>query len=87
MQALITKVHNLVIDGELLKGHGGGLLAKLNQILEKIDHGKIKPAVNQLEAFKHQVSGYINSGHLTTAQGNELIEWANEIINDMTTSQ
>jgi hypothetical protein len=50
-----------------------GLKSKLDAVLEAIAGGKTNVACNKLNDFISQVTGYINNGTLTSAQGQPLI--------------
>ena len=70
-------VQALIDDSTLNKGQGNSLTSKLDNIIEKFEDGKNKPACNQLNAFTQHVDSLIDDGVLTSAQGQPLIDQAN----------
>jgi len=73
-------VQGLVDTGALNQGQGNALMNKLDQAINKLDQGKITQAINHLQAFINQVNDFINTGVLTPAEGQPLIDAANRII-------
>jgi len=70
-------VQDLIDDGTLNKGQGNSLTSKLENIINKFEDGKNKPACNQLNAFTQQVDSLVDDGVLTSAEGQPLIDQAN----------
>ena len=70
-------VQALIDDSTLNKGQGNSLTSKLDNIIEKFEDGKNKPACNQLNAFTQHLDSLIDDGVLTSAQGQPLIDQAN----------
>lgn len=83
IENLIANVENLVNTEILNKGQGNALIAKLEAALKSLDKGNAQAACNQLQAFVNQVNAFINSGKLTPEQGQELINAANAVINEL----
>ncbi|MGH7493499.1 MAG: SBBP repeat-containing protein [bacterium] len=80
IQGLIEKVQTLVAASALNQGNGNALISKLEAAIKQLDQGHTHPAINQLEAFTNQVNAFLNSGKLTSAQGQPLLDGANQII-------
>jgi hypothetical protein len=68
-----------LMPGTLDSGQGNALISKLQEAIRKIDRGNVA-AINQLQAFINQVNSLISDGVLTAAQGQPLIDTANDII-------
>ncbi len=83
IRLIIDKINDLVTNGALKKSKAKGLIAKLNGAIKKIDKGNNNPAINQLNAFINQVNGFINAGKLSSTVGQELIDDANDVINQL----
>jgi hypothetical protein len=66
---LIGDVESLVAAEILNNGQGNALISKLENIRRRIEHGKIRPAVNQLVAFIQQVQDFVAEAILTPEQG------------------
>jgi len=81
IQDLINEVDALVAAGKLNQGQGNALKAKLNAAMQQLNKGKTNTAINQLQAFINQVNAFINAGILSPADGQALIDAANNIIN------
>jgi len=79
-EGLIVQVHSLIARGALSQGRGNALIAKLDGAIKQLEKGKTKTAVNELQAFINQVNAMINSGVLSPAEGQPLIDAANAII-------
>lgn len=77
---LIAKVQALKAAGVLNKGQANALIVKLQAAKKNIDNGNINTAINELGAFINQVNDFVSDGILTTAQGEELVDAANAII-------
>ena len=76
-------IRDLLADGVLNKGQANALLKKLAHAQAMIARGKTKTAINGLNAFINQVEAWISSGILTAAQGEPLIEAAENVIADI----
>ena len=75
IQGLIAQVQAL--QPPLSGQQGQGLISKLNAALSAINNGQTNVACNKLNDFINQVTGYINNGTLSPAQGQPLINSAN----------
>ena len=64
----------------LNNGQANALTSKLEAAKQNLDQGNTTAAINQLQAFINQVNDFINSGVLTAAEGQPLIDSANDII-------
>jgi CSLREA domain-containing protein len=80
IEGLIEKVGDLVAQGVLNGGQGNALIAKLEAAIRQIDRGNVQTAINQLEAFVNQVNALMYADILPPAEGQPLIDAANEII-------
>lgn len=80
---IIVKISKFVLDGKLKEEKANGLIAKLYNVIIKIDEGKLKPAVNQINPFINQVKGFIVARKISQAYGNELIDDANAGIGEL----
>ena len=58
---LTEELENAITSGDL-GSNTGGLLAKLDQIMNKLDSGNVNSACNQLNAFINQLDGIISNG-------------------------
>ena len=83
IEALIEHVEALVAAGSLTERQGAGLLAKIQEISAKIEAGQTGATCNQLNSFIHQVNVFIGNGTLTPAEGQPLIDLANELQSDV----
>jgi hypothetical protein len=80
IEGLIEKVETLVAAGSLNQGQGNALIAKLEAAIQQLDHGNVQTAINQLRAFVSQMNTFISAGTVPPAQGQPLIDYANQII-------
>lgn len=78
--SLIDQVQALVDAGLLNGGQGNSLISKLEAAKKQLDKNNRTPAINELQAFINEVDADINSGKLTPAQGEPLIDAAHVII-------
>jgi uncharacterized repeat protein (TIGR01451 family) len=77
IQNMINSINGLPLSGTQKQG----LISKLQAASDAINDGKTNVACNKLSDFINQVTGYINNGSLTSAQGQPLINSANNIRN------
>jgi hypothetical protein len=77
---LIEQIDDLVAGGSLNSGQGNALEAKLEAALQKIEDGQTSAAVNELNAFIKQVQSYVKAGTLSAAEGDALIDAANDLL-------
>ncbi len=82
VEVLKARVDALVISGILNQGQGLSLESKLNLVLLKVP-GQPCVAVQAIKGFADEVSAYVRSGRLTTAQGLPLIELADAILGQL----
>ena len=67
-----------MLDGDI-DNYAGGLLAKLEQIMNKLDDENVNAACNQLGAFINQLSSLIANGELSSEIGNPILDAATGI--------
>lgn len=79
IQDLITRVLALPLTGQ----QSQGLVSKLQAALDAVNTGKTNVACNKLADFISQVTGFINNGTLTSAQGQPLIVSAAKVRNTL----
>ena len=77
---LVVTIQSLQSSGDLTAGQAANLRAQLDAAKKQYDKGNINPTVNQLKIFINQVNSYINSGVLTSEEGQPLIAAANNLI-------
>jgi len=80
IQDVITDVQDLVDTGVLAGGNGNALVVKAQGAIDKLDEGKVTPAINKLNAFINQVNVFVDNGKLPHDQGQLLIEAAEAAI-------
>ncbi len=73
-------IQDLVAGGVLNAGEGNSLTVKLDAAIKKLGENQPRVAVNQLLAFVNQVKALVQSGRLTPAQGQFLIDQVRSII-------
>ena len=73
LQRCTVPVADLEAAGVLTKGQAHSFVNKINLATAALNDGKNTPALNKLEAFQNEASGYVNSGKITPEQGDELI--------------
>jgi hypothetical protein len=83
-QLIINDVARLVAQGVLNKGNGNALTAKLQAAIQQMNRGNFQTATNQLRAFINQVNAFIQARKLSQAQGQALINAAQNIILQIT---
>ncbi len=77
---LVNQVNGLASSDVLNPSDAGSLTEKLNAAKVSLDTGKTNAGVNQLKAFINQVNAFVRSRRLTAAQGQLLIDAANQAI-------
>src|SRR4029077_5056268 len=77
---IVNQVNTLVSSGVLNSGNGSALTTRLNNAITNLNGGNKNAGVNQLNAFINQVNAFQNSGKLTAAQAQALINEANQAI-------
>ena len=80
IEALAGEVNDLLAAGTLSQDQADGLLDKLQQVRAKLDADQREAAGQQMEAFVHQVEGFVNASVLTAEQAQPLIDAARGII-------
>jgi hypothetical protein len=83
VQTIAGQVGALVTAGALNQGQGNSLLAKLNAVTAKINQGNTTAAINLLQAFINHCQSLVDSGVLTAAEGESLIDAATALINQL----
>jgi Tol biopolymer transport system component len=76
-------VEELVLQGILNTGEANALTVKLDAVKRRIDQGKVNPAVNMLGSFINQVNALVNSGRLSEADAQVLIEAAENAVSQL----
>jgi len=69
-----------LIGGSFNSGQANALQSSLNTALSKLNQGNTTAAVNTLQAFINKVQAQVKSGNLSSADGQDLINAANEVI-------
>jgi pullulanase len=83
IEFLIDDVEALVTAGVLNDGQGNALIAKLEGALVKLNDGQAHVSINRLQAFVNQVYDFVEDGILSPSQGQDLMDKANSIINQI----
>jgi hypothetical protein len=78
VQKIIDELDALMESGDI-GSNSNGLLAKLEQIIDKLDSNNTAAACNQLGAFINQVEGLIANGNLPAGEGQPILDYANNI--------
>lgn len=76
-------VQGLVDGGVLTQNQADGLIDRLNAVPAKVIKGQVQPAIDQLGSFMDQVRDFIAAGKLTAAQGQQLIDAVQAIIDSL----
>lgn len=79
IRLLKQDVETLLNGGRLTPDQADGLRDKLNAATASLDRGNTRAACNQLRAFLNQVNAFINTGILTSVEGQKLINAASAI--------
>lgn len=79
----VSEIETLVVAGDLNNGNGNALTSKLENAVAKIDKGKTNAASNQLNAFINQINDFVDSGKLTSQQGQDLVDAVQAIIDSL----
>jgi probable HAF family extracellular repeat protein len=80
---LMAEIQALAGQGVLDNGEANSLLSKLQAVAKLIDRGAYEPAANLLLAFVNEVAALLQSGRLTTAQGQPLIDAGEELAQQL----
>jgi len=81
VQDMINRV--IALQPPLNGQQAQGLISKLQAALDAINDNKTNVACNKLADFINQVTGFINNGTLTSAQGQPLIDSAARVRNTL----
>lgn len=84
VRELIEDIEDLVEDDDLAANNAGPLVSKLNGVIDKLESGNVTPAINELEAFINEVEAFGETGKLPTEDADDLIEEAEEIVEELT---
>lgn len=80
VEDLISDIEELLQNGVINSGQANALTVKLENAKNRFDAGQVTAALNLLNAFINQVSDFTQNGLLTPAQGQLLIDQANNLI-------
>jgi hypothetical protein len=83
MQRILHLVGGLVAAGVLNPGQGNSLRAPIQEASQQLNAGNVTPAINELGAFINHVNAFVQAGILSLAQGESLIDAADNIINQL----
>ena len=78
IQRIIDELNEQVDTGDI-GNQTTALMNKLNQILAKFDAGNVNSACNQLDAFVNQINSLVNTGTLTQAEAQPILDTAEQI--------
>jgi hypothetical protein len=62
LQTLINDVNTLLTAGVLNQGQANSLNSKLQNAIANLDARNTIPAVNEIEAFRNQVTDFVSEG-------------------------
>jgi hypothetical protein len=83
-QALITalrvRTETVVISGKNADKDRAGLVGKLNEASDKLDHGKFCDAIQKLNDFKARVQQLVDAAKVTVEDGAQLTNDADAAI-------
>jgi GNAT superfamily N-acetyltransferase len=80
---LAGDVQALADSGAINGGQSNALITKLQNAATQLAQADTQQAINMLNAFINQVTSLIDTGVLTPAEGQPLIDAANAIINSL----
>lgn len=81
--AVADDVEALVESGALTAANAGSITTKLDAAIAALDRGNVDAATNQLNAAINRVNALVNSGKLTAAQGQELRDALQAVVNSL----
>ena len=84
IDVLIDRVDALEADEVINGGQANSLLAKLEAMQKSAANGRIRPAVNQANAFINEVEAFMAAGLLSPEQGQQLKSTAEKILQSLT---
>ena len=73
---LIGMIEAMVSEGSLNEGNANALISKINDALKSIEKGNTNAASGQLNAFINQIEAFMDNGKISTEQGQQLIDRA-----------
>lgn len=79
----VVEVQALLEGGSLNLGQANSLVSILSNAIERLNEGDAVPAVNQLNAFIHQVNAQVSAGRMTEDEGQALIDLAQLAIDSL----
>ncbi len=80
---LIDDVQSLVDTGTLTADQGDGATAKLEAAIASLYKGNTNATCGQLRALINQINAFINDGTLTSTEGQDLIDAADNMRNEL----
>jgi len=80
LESCAALVSDLEAQDVLNKGQAQSFVNKINVATAMLNDGKKTPAINMLEAFQNEASGYVNGGNITAEQGEELVSCVQVVI-------
>lgn len=86
IESMKSDVDDLVSGGTLDHGEGGSLTIKLSVAQKKLGQGNEQAAIGTLNAFINQVLALVNSGRLSEAEGQALVDAAQSVIDQLVSS-
>lgn len=87
IDAVIEKIKDYVISGDITPGIANSLIVKLENAKRSLDRGNEKALMNQLNAVTNQLNNLVTNGAIDESIGEELIRDVNEIPNECTCGQ
>lgn len=83
IENIMDEIEGLIESENLSQKDAKPLMEKLDGALKKIEKGNEQAACNQLSAFINQVYAHINAGKLSPETGQDLIDAATDLINEI----
>jgi VCBS repeat-containing protein len=84
VQSIIDEANALHASGALNSGNTNALITKLDGAVAKLNKDDYNAAINKVQSFINQVSGWISNGKLSSSVGQPLIDSANDVIASIT---
>jgi hypothetical protein len=82
IEALIAEVDALEAAGALTSGQANALRNHLVNASKHIEHGRYCPALAQLEAFREQVSNFVEDGVLDEEEAEPLLDGVGDVLDE-----
>jgi len=82
LESCAALVSELEAQDVLNKGQAQSFVNKINVATAMLNDGKNTPAINILEAFQDEASGYVNGQNITPEQGEELVSCVQVVIDN-----